>query len=122
MTTPTSRSLQLLRESGYIVAIVEHWNPWARIRQDLYGIGDLLAMTQDQLLMVQTTSGGNVSSRLRKAEALPALRLWLRCPTRRFQVIGWAKRGARGKPKKWTARTVEGRLDEHGAIVWAEVV
>lgn len=92
---------------------------YARIRQDLYGMGDLLAMNQTETLMVQATAQG-VSARQRKVEALPTLRLWLRCPTRRFQVIGWSKRGARGKVKRWTSRIVEAGLDDAGNVVWKE--
>jgi hypothetical protein len=35
--TPTQRSLAYLRAEGWQVAIVERWNPHARIRQDLFG-------------------------------------------------------------------------------------
>ena len=43
-TSPTQLSLKKLREEGYIVAVVEHWNSFARIRQDLFGFIDLLAL------------------------------------------------------------------------------
>ena len=43
-TSPTQLSLKKLREEGYTVAVVEHWNSFARIRQDLFGFIDLLAL------------------------------------------------------------------------------
>jgi hypothetical protein len=42
--TPTQRSMAYLKKEGYRVAVVERWNPHARIRQDLFGVIDLLAI------------------------------------------------------------------------------
>lgn len=66
MATPTQKSLKLLRENGYLCHIVEHWNPFAKIRQDLYGFIDILAVKKKKILGVQTTSRGNVSTRAKK--------------------------------------------------------
>jgi hypothetical protein len=100
--TPTQRSLAHLRAAGWQVAIVEHWNPFARIRQDLFGVLDLLAVRDGVTLGVQTTSGSNVSARVRKiaeSETVPALREagWL------LHVHGWRK-GANGR---WALREVD---------------
>ncbi len=76
MTTPTQKSLAHWRAAGYRVAIVEHWNPWAKVRQDLFGMCDLLAIGNGETVCVQTTSSGNVPARVRKlteAEALPEM-------------------------------------------------
>ena len=56
--TPTQRSLKYLREQGYTVAIVERWNAFAKIRQDLFGFIDLLAIKPGETLAVQTTASG----------------------------------------------------------------
>lgn len=64
--SPTQRSLKILRSNGYLCAIVEHWNPYARIRQDLYGFVDILAIKKNETLAVQTTSGSNIRARERK--------------------------------------------------------
>lgn len=56
MTSPTQRSLAHLRSLGYRVAVVERWNPHARIRQDLFGVLDLLAVRDGEILGVQTTN------------------------------------------------------------------
>ena len=87
--TPTQRSLAYLREEGYTVAIVERWNPHARIRQDLFGFIDLLAIRKGETLAVQVTSTG-VSSRIKKimeSDYLPNVRDagW------RIIVHGWRK-------------------------------
>ena len=74
--TPTQRSLAHWRDLGYRVAVVEHWNPFAKVRQDLFGMCDLLAIGNGETVCVQTTSTGNVSARVRKlteAEALPEM-------------------------------------------------
>lgn len=65
-SSPTSRSLAKLREEGYQVAIVEKWNPHARIRQDLFGFADLLAVGNGETVAVQTTSASNMAARIRK--------------------------------------------------------
>ena len=87
--SPTERTLKELKEQGYTCAIVEKWNPHARIRQDLFGFIDVLAIKRDETLAVQCTSSG-VAERIRKiqeSEYLPKVREagW------RVQVWGWTK-------------------------------
>jgi carbonic anhydrase len=65
-TSPTQRSLKHLRDQGYTVAIVEHWNGFVNKRFDLFGFIDLLALRGDETLAVQTTSYSNVSARVKK--------------------------------------------------------
>lgn len=65
--SPTQRSLAYLREQGYLVAIVERWNPHARIRQDLWGWCDLLAIRKSEVLAVQVTASA-VSDRIKKIQ------------------------------------------------------
>ncbi len=75
--TPTQRSMAHLRKQGYLVAVTERWNPHARIRQDLFGIVDLIGLRDGETIAVQTTSGSNVSARVRKiaeSDATPVLR------------------------------------------------
>jgi hypothetical protein len=90
MPSPTQRSLAHLLNLGYRVAVVERWNPHARIRQDLFGVLDLLAVKDGEILGVQTTSGSNVAARLAKiadSEAVPDLRR----AGMRLEVHGWRK-------------------------------
>ena len=93
--TPTKRSLDLLREEGYKVAIVEHWNHFAQIRQDLFGFIDLLAIKPGEVLAVQVTSVSNMSSRRNKIADHENVG-----PVResgiRIELHGWAK-GANGR-------------------------
>jgi hypothetical protein len=101
--SPTERTLAELRRHGYIAAVVEHWNPWAKIRQDLYGFMDVLAVKAGEtgVLGVQCTTSSNALSRLRKAKESPVLAVWL-ASSNQFEVWGWAKRGCRGARKVWT--------------------
>ena len=126
-TSPTQRSLKHLRDNGYTSAVVEKWNMHAKIRQDLFGGIDIVAlkgeckvvsvfsrkdnMTVHQVhspgvLGVQSTSDANVAARRTKLLALPELRLWVECGNR-LAIHGWSKKGARGKRKLWTLREVE---------------
>jgi hypothetical protein len=104
--TPTQRSLAMLRAEGWLVAVVEKWNVHAKVRQDLFGFADLLAIKDNATLAVQTTSGCNVSQRLHKITANAAATLWLRSPHREIVVHGWRKRGPRGRRKVWHCRVV----------------
>ena len=65
-TSPTQRTLKKLRDEGYVCAIVEHWNQWAKIRQDLFGFIDIVAIKDTETLGVQTTSGSNTNARVNK--------------------------------------------------------
>lgn len=89
--SPTSRSLATLRERGCeLVQVVEHWNPHARVRQDLFGIIDILAIHEGETVAVQATSRGNVSSRIKKMEDSGAIAA-LRAANWRLLIHGWAK-------------------------------
>jgi len=63
--TPTQRSLQYLREQGYLCEVVEHWNPFAKVRKDLWGWCDILAIRRNEVLAVQVTASG-VAERIKK--------------------------------------------------------
>jgi hypothetical protein len=101
VSSPTSVTLADLRAAGYpLVQVVERWNPYARVRQDLFGVVDVLAVGQD-IVALQATSGSNVSARVRKLTDSPALPI-LRKAGIRVLVHGWRK--VRGR---WQLREVE---------------
>ncbi len=105
-TSPTQRSLAKLRADGWLCAVTERWNPYAKIRQDLFNFIDLLAIRNDKTLAVQTTSGANLAARVEKIKSTPAAALWLESPNRAIVVHGWVKQGARGERKVWKCREV----------------
>lgn len=102
--SPTQRTLAYCRKRGMPAAVVERWNPHARIRQDLFGFIDVVVLRGDRVLGVQATSGGNVAARVTKAREQPAFADWLACAD--FEVWGWRKVGPRGKRKLWKLRRV----------------
>lgn len=103
--TPTQRSLALLRERGYLVAVVERFVrfPPPGHRVDLWGFVDLLAVKAGEVLGVQVTSGAHVSDRLKKIAASPHVAMVLSAGVK-VAVHGWSKKGPRGKVKKWECR------------------
>ena len=106
--SPTSRTLELLRDHGMVCAVVEKWNPHAKIRQDLYGFIDIVALDPkwDVAIGVQCTTGSNLAARVEKIQASKEAMLWSKC-SNRIYAIGWRKVGAAGKRKLWDARILQ---------------
>lgn len=101
-SSPTSRSLALLRDQGLRAEVVERWNAFARVRQDLFSIIDIVALADGKTLGVQTTTKSNMKARVNKiveSDAYPDL---LRAG---WAVIvhGWYK----DKDGKWKVSTLE---------------
>lgn len=112
------RSLRLLRERGYHCEKTEHWNPFAKIRNDLWGFCDILALEPPQkvelmpgrfmdieggILAVQTTSYSNLSARVKKIQSSKLLKKVLDCGIE-VVVHGW--KAPTEKNKKWTVKEV----------------
>lgn len=107
MSSPTQRTNALLREQGYLVRIVEHYNHHVKRKKDLYGFIDVVGLHPDKMgiLGVQTTTGGHLAERIAKAEALPAFHLWLACGNA-VEFHGWRKilKTKGGKVKIWVPK------------------
>jgi hypothetical protein len=112
MSSPTSRSLDLLRKSGYSACVVEKFLPQARIRQDAFG-ADVLAChaTRQEVLLVQCTTASNLASRLKKAKALPQVAAWLQAGGK-FECWGWFQ-----KSGKWDVKQIAVTLEDLDAPV-----
>lgn len=93
--TPTQRTLAEMRKRGYLAAVTERWNAFARIRQDLWGFCDVLCLGDSEVVAVQCTSADNVSSRIRKIEDSEHL-VAVRKAGVRILVHGWRK-GSNGR-------------------------
>ena len=100
MSSPTQRSLQHCRKNGWIAGVVEKWNQWAKVRQDLFGCIDIIVIDdlEQGPLAVQATSGSGHAARRKKSIAEPRLKLWLESPAR-FEIWSWSQRGPKGKRK-----------------------
>lgn len=87
--TPTQRSLEYLREQGYLCEVVEKWNSFTKTRKDLWGWCDILAIRENEILAVQVTAAG-VSSRIKKIMESDTLSI-VRKAGVRIEVHGWRK-------------------------------
>lgn len=105
---PTQRTLALLRNAGYMAAVVERWNAHSKVRQDLFGWIDVVAVRPDKpgVLGVQCTSASNLSSRVKKILAADTAYPWLAAGNRVW-VLGWKRVG-----KRWRAVRRELCLDD----------
>lgn len=95
--SPTQRTLKFLRDAGYYAWVTEHWNGFARIRQDLFGIIDVVGLREGETLGVQCTAASGVSARVKKIAEHPSTPK-LREAGWRIEVHGWTK-GKRGAPR-----------------------
>lgn len=105
MTSPTQRTLKKLKDEGYVAAIVERWNPFARIRQDLYCFVDVLGLKDGETLAVQTTTQAHQAERIKKIKAHPNYKV-LKKASWTIHVHGWRKL-KKGKRYLWECRVVE---------------
>lgn len=105
MSSPTQRTLKLLKEKGYKAAIVERWLQYAGSfgkRQDMFGIIDVLAITPDITLGIQCCSGSAVGhyQKITKEKNQEAYD-WLSNPGRSLEIWAWRKLKKKlKKPKK----------------------
>jgi hypothetical protein len=101
----TEKSLALMRKRGFICAIVEHFNPWVKIRQDLWGIADIECYDPSGehtgVTYVQTTTGSNHSSHKKKILESKHIRGLLAC-SNSFELHSWKK-----YKNRWTPRIEE---------------
>lgn len=97
----TARSAAVLRERGYTVATVEHYNYFTKRKHDLYGCIDLLAIGNGETVAVQVTSKSNTSARRHKIEEAEAYPEMLRSGWRVI-VHGWFK-----EKNRWQLKEIE---------------
>lgn len=134
MESPTKRSLKLLRSEGFLCHVVEHWNAFAHVRQDAFGFGDILAVSEtlhsklirgpdtimgnpaealdhnyEGVWLIQCTSGDNHAARVKKIrskECWSNAVKWLRAGGR-IAVMSWRK-----SRRHWIPRFEEIKLPE----------
>lgn len=114
------RSEKALRALGWLVGTTEMTIPpnagrSFSIRKDLFGLFDSIALGMNVVVGIQSTTRPQMSAHMRKyladPETLLALRTWLVCPTRRFEIWGWAK-----EKNRWTATVWDVAMQEDGTI------
>ena len=96
--SPTQRTLKRMKESGdyKLVQVVERWNSFARIRQDLWNFDILGIQITGETHAIKVTTYGNMNARIKKitdSEYTPHLRDagWV------LLVEGWKKGDGRWK-------------------------
>jgi len=97
----TARSTAHLRDLGYMVATVEHYNSFTRRKHDLWGCIDLLAIGNGETVAVQVTSKSNLSARKHKIEEAEAYPEMIRSGWR-IVLHGWWK-----EKNRWQLKEVE---------------
>ncbi len=106
-TSPTQRTLKLLRSRGLRCGIVERYNAFTKQRYDLFGFIDIVALSEDMGFLGVQSCGQSFSAHLKKIveEKSEDCRLWLKSGGK-VLLIGWRKlkkkRG--GKAMYWSPR------------------
>lgn len=93
--TPTQRTLKYLREEMgcHRCGIVEKWNSYAGIRQDLFGIIDIIALHHKRGVIGIQSAGTSHSAHLRKmvSDHRDDCKDWLTTPGSTLFLISWRK-------------------------------
>ena len=90
MSSPTQRTLAALRAQGYTAEVVERFNHFAKVRHDLFGFIDVLAIRENEVLGVQACAGSSASARVKKIEEHDNLSA-VRKAGIRIEVHAWRK-------------------------------
>jgi len=126
--TPTQRTLRALRDRGLVCAIVERFNPYAGphgIRQDLFGILDIVALDPQEGVIGVQSCGQDFAGHIKKMleERQQETHDWLSTPGTKLEVWGWRKvklkRG--GKAMRWKPRLAKFSINGNNDIEVEEV-
>lgn len=110
MSSPTQRTLDLFRDDGFDVAVVEKYVtiPGRKfgVRRDAFGFIDILAFNSWNVTAIQATSTSNMQARVNKILESDVAFRWLSDGngTRLIVVVGW-KKYAKPKDRKWWRHT-----------------
>jgi hypothetical protein len=113
--SPTQRTLAVLKEEGTPYWRVEHFNPYSKTRQDLFGFLDYLALYPDAITGIQITSAAHRAdhrAKILKNEYAPQ---WLRSGGR-IQLRTWYKGKKRVNNKYWVETVEEITIDQFDAV------
>lgn len=107
-------SMAHLRKLGYRPWVVEKWNPHAKIRQDMYGGIDIVAIRFGETCGVQACRNADLAEHRTKLLEEPRMREWIEAGNR-LLLHGWAMKGAKGARKLWEVREQELRTGDFDA-------
>jgi hypothetical protein len=88
--SPTVRSLEALRDQGYKAWIVEKWNQFARVRQDMGGFADIVGVHPkiSGALAINSCSISDIDRHIKKYNRNEDLTVWLKAGNF-FEIHGW---------------------------------
>jgi len=123
--SPTQRTIRALKNQGVICAVVEKWNPHVGphgIRQDLFGIIDVLALDPESGVRgIQCCAGSGFTKHWTKltVDNAQASYDWLSTPGTSLEIWAWrklkVKRG--GKAMVWQPRIKAVTLSDFGDVI-----
>ena len=102
MASPTSRTLELFRDAGYQIEVVESFNAYTKRKKDFFGFADMIAFGEREVIAVQATSGSNHANRVKKICANPFAYAWQKSG-HLITVVSWQPMVVKkkdGKPAK----------------------
>ena len=122
--SPTQRTLKALRARGLKSAVVEKWNSFAKIRQDLFGIIDILSLCPETGVIGVQSTGQDFSGHRRKLMEEKAQECidWLSVPGTSLELYGWRKLKVKhgGKAMRWKARIARITLVGGELMFWED--
>ncbi len=126
--TPSARSMERLRGQGFIVEKVERWNHFAGIRQDLFGVFDIVAVHPERKVIVgvQVTTDKNLAARRTKMLESQKARAWCHAGGRAV-IHAWGKEG-KGRGRRWRVKVedvteqLSCRIYDSGGIGFGEAI
>jgi len=113
------RTMRFLKAQGVICAVVEKWNAYAGehgIRQDLFGIIDIIALDTQKGVRGIQCCGQDFKAHIDKIynQKTDETIAWLETPGTTLEIWGWRKvklqRG--GKAERWSPRVQVITLDD----------
>jgi hypothetical protein len=122
----TSRTLNYIREQGWVADKVEQFNPHGGkfgVRKDMFGFADIVAMGENSIIAIQSCGQAFAEHHRKLTEdetVAPNVHLWL-SNGGKLLLIGWRKVKLKrnSKAMRWSPRIRWYNL-ENNEIVWVE--
>jgi len=121
-TSPTQRTLAWCKKQGRTSGIVEKWNSFIKIRQDLFGFIDIICIDPEKGIIAVQSTGSAHSDHIKKLteERADIVKEWIKHAP--LELVSWRKvkkvRG--GKAMVWKPRIVDFTLSDTGEIITIE--
>ena len=119
-TKSMQRSLAQVKEYGWLYQITEHWNPYVRRREDLWGFCDIQCLDGKRTIAIQAT-GADIASHRTKILENEFVIPWLTGVGNELQIWSWRKlKKVRGKKATYWNCNITDVLISQGAVYFEE--